>query len=574
MYDLLIKGGTIIDGTGADRYVGDVAIKGGKIVEVGQNVDSAAHEIIEADGLLVTPGWVDIHTHYDGQATWDPLLTPSFWHGVTTVVMGNCGVGFAPVAPDKKDWLIGLMEGVEDIPNAALAEGLSWGWETFPDYLNTLESLPHAIDLGSQIAHGPVRAYVMGERGASNEPATETDIVNMSRIVREGLDAGALGFSTSRTMLHLAVDGEPVPGTFACQNELLGLANAVREAGHGIIESAPAGISGDDLLAPEKEMDWMRKISQQSGVPITFLFAQNNEDPDSWRRMLRECEKAAEAGAKIYPQVFGRPTNLLFSFQGNNPFFRYPSYESLVDMSHNQRMAQLSQATVREKLIHEADPNDDAFSDFVQNGWGAMYELGNPMDFEPEPSCSVAEISKREGRTTKEVAYDLMMKNNGCNFLFFAGINYTYGNHDCLHEMIAHPLSVLGGSDGGAHCTYICDASVPTFMLTHWGRDRKRGPRFPLEWLVKKQTLDTARVFSLNDRGLLKPGLKADINIIDFDQLEVKIPTMEYDLPSGAPRLMTTAAGYEATVVSGTVVQRHGKETGERPGKLVRGGRI
>ena len=573
MHDLLIKGGTVIDGTGTSAYTADVAIVDGKISEVGR-ITSAAREKIDADGLLVTPGWVDIHTHYDGQATWDQLITPSFWHGVTTVVMGNCGVGFAPAAPDKHDWLIGLMEGVEDIPNAALSEGISWGWESFPEYLDALDQVPHAIDVGSQIAHGPIRAYVMGERGAQNEPATEKDIAEISAIALEGLKAGALGVSTSRTMMHLAIDGEPVPGTFATEKELLGLANAVRKAGHGIVESAPAGITGDDLLAPEKEMAWMKKVSLEAGVPITFLFAQNNVEPDAWRVMLAECEQANAAGARIYPQVFGRQTNLLFSFQGNNPFFRYPSYLSLIDLPQSERVARLSDPELRKRIISEIDPNDDAFTAFVQDGWNATYELGEPMDFEPHPDLCIASIAKREGSDPKAVAYDLMLQRNGCNFLFFSGINYTYGNHDCLREMIAHPLSVLGGSDGGAHCTYICDASVPTFMLTHWTRDRKRGERFPIEWVIKKQTQDPARVFGLVDRGVVAPGFKADINLINYDELQIHTPVMVNDLPSGAPRLMTTAAGYEATIVSGTVVQRKCKETGARPGRVIRGGKL
>ena len=573
MLDLLIKGGTVVDGTGSKGYTADVAIADGVILEVGRIKDSA-RKTINADGLLVTPGWVDVHTHYDGQATWDQLITPSFWHGVTTVVMGNCGVGFAPVAPDKHEWLIGLMEGVEDIPHAALSEGISWGWESFPEYLDALEKIPHAIDVGSQIAHGPIRAYVMGERGAKNEPATEQDIAEMSAIALEGLKAGALGISTSRTMMHLAIDGEPVPGTFATEQELLGLANAIKKAGHGIVESAPAGITGDDLLAPEKEIAWMEKVSVEVGVPITFLFAQNNVEPEAWRVMLTECDRANAAGARIYPQVFGRQTNLLFSFQGNNPFFRYPSYQSLIDLPQAERVARLSNLELRNRIISETDPNDDAFTKFVQNSWDTTYELGEPMDFEPHPEFSIESIAKREKRDPKAVAYDLMLKRDGSNFLFFSGINYSYGNHDCLREMIAHPRSVLGGSDGGAHCTYICDASVPTFMLTHWTRDRTRGERFPIEWVIKKQSRDPARIFGLTDRGVISPGFKADLNLINYGELKIHTPFMVHDLPSGAPRLMTTADGYEATIVSGTVVQRRSEETGERPGRVIRGGRI
>ncbi|MEQ8248761.1 MAG: amidohydrolase family protein [Alphaproteobacteria bacterium] len=570
MYDLLIKGGTVVDGTGTDARTADVAVTDGKIAEVGK-ISGTAKRTVDADGLLVTPGWVDIHTHYDGQVTWDPLLTPSFWQGVTTAVMGNCGVGFAPARPDGHDWLIGLMEGVEDIPGAALAAGVKWDWETFPEYLDAVERHPHAIDVGCQIAHGPLRAYVMGERGARNEPATPADIEEMARVVTDALHAGALGFTTSRTLLHLAVDGEPVPGTWAREEELMAMGHAIAAAGHGIFELAPAGISGDDLIAPAKEMAWMRKVAAETGVPVTFLFGQNNKAPDAWREMLKECEAAAAAGARVYPQVFGRPTTLLFSFQGPNQFIRFPTYAALNTLPPAEKLARLRDPEIRAKILGEADPVDDALADMIQDAWAETYVMGDDFDFEPPTSQTVLAIAKREGSDPRAVAYDEMLRNDGTNYLMFCGLNYSQGSLDALHEQLTHPLSIIGGGDGGAHVSYICDANVPTFLMTHWARDRSRGPRIPLETVVKKLTSETATLYGLHDRGVLATGMKADINLIDFDRLHASKPFMVNDLPTGAQRLMATAEGYVKTFVSGRVVQENGAETGARPGKLVRG---
>ena len=570
MHDLVIKGGTIVDGSGEAKRTGDVAVADGVIVEVGK-VTAEARQTIDADGLLVTPGWVDIHTHYDGQVTWDPLLTPSFWQGVTTAVMGNCGVGFAPAAPEQREWLIGLMEGVEDIPGAALAAGVQWDWETFPEYLDAVERHLHAIDVGCQIAHGPVRAYVMGERGAKNEPATPDDISEMARVVTEGLKAGALGFTTSRTLLHLAIDGEPVPGTWAREDELMALGHAIAAAGHGIFELAPAGISGDDLIAPEKEMAWMRKVAAETGVPITFLFGQNNKAPDAWRVMLKECEAAAAAGAPVYPQVFGRPTTLLFSFQGPNQFVRFPTYAALDRLPPAEKLARLRNPDVRTKILAETDPIEDAFADMVQDAWAETYVMGDDFDFEPPRSQTVKAIAEREGRDPRAVAYDEMLRSDGTNYLMFCGMNYAHASLDALHEQLTHPLSIIGGGDGGAHVSYICDANVPTFLMTHWARDRTRGPRISLEATVKKLTSETANLYGLTDRGLIAPGKKADFNVIDFERLNAPKPFMVNDLPTGAQRLMATAEGYVKTIVSGEVVQENGTETGARPGKLIRG---
>ncbi|MCZ6569897.1 MAG: amidohydrolase family protein [Deltaproteobacteria bacterium] len=570
MHDLVIKGGTIVDGTGAPARTGDIAIEDGRIQEVGA-VNGAARETIDADGLLVTPGWVDIHTHYDGQATWDPLLTPSCWHGVTTVVMGNCGVGFAPVRPDKHDWLIGLMEGVEDIPGSALAEGIRWSWETFPEYLDALESFPRALDIGTQVPHGPVRGYVMGERGAKNEPATPDDIDAMAGIVKEGIQAGALGFSTSRTIFHRAVDGEPVPGTFAAEEELLGIGRALGELGAGLCELAPAGVMGEDLAAPEKEVAWMRKLSAAIGRPVTFALAQHNVEPDQWRKLLDLSDQAAEEGAQLVPQVGSRPTMLLIGHQTFHPFMDKPSYKAIADLPLAQRVEQLRRPDVRTRILSEKPVDEDPMMFLIHSGLEKIFPLGDPPNYEPAPEASISAIAKREGRTAYEVLYDLMLELEGRQLLMLALLGYSHGNLEAIRAMLEHPRSAFGLGDGGAHCGAICDASMTTFLLTHWVRDRERGPRLPLEWAVRKMTHDTARLYGLNDRGVLAPGRKADLNLIDFERLQLRLPHMVFDLPSGARRLIQEAEGYVATLVSGQVILREGEDSGARPGRLIRG---
>ncbi len=571
MHDTVIRGATVVDGSGRDRFTADIAIDDGLVCEVGR-VGGRGREEIAADGLLATPGWVDIHTHYDGQVSWDPLLTPSFWHGVTTVVMGNCGVGFAPVAPERRDWLIGLMEGVEDIPGTALSEGIDWEWESFPQYLDAIDAKPHAIDFGAQIAHGAVRAYVMGERGARNEAANPEDIQAMAALVQESLEAGALGFSTSRTLVHIAVDGEPVPGTFAAEDELRAFAEVIGRLGHGILEVAPAGVAGEDASAPAKEMAWMRKLSSQTGCPITFLLGQTNDDPEAWRNMLALVDEASRDGARVYPQVFGRPTNILFTFAGLCPFSRYPSFLPLMEMDADQRLVHLRDPQFKARILAEEDPNQDVFSMILADPWDKVFVLGDPVDYEPDPQNSVATLARARGLTPKELAYDSMLDEDGNGMLYWALLGYCDGNLDPQREMLVHPSSVLGAGDGGAHCRAICDAGVPTFMLSHWARDRHRGRKLPLEWLGKKQTSDTARPFGMHDRGLIAAGMKADINLIDFDRLRPGRPELVNDLPANAARLMQKAQGYVRTIVSGQTVAEQGEETGRRPGRLVRGG--
>ncbi len=574
MHDLILRGGTLVDGTGSPPRTADVAVDGDRITEVGHLHREAARQEIDADGLLVTPGFVDMHTHYDGQATWDPLLSPSCWHGVTTVVMGNCGVGFAPVQPGREEWLIQLMEGVEDIPGTALAEGIAWAWESFPEYLDALERMPRALDIGTQVPHGAVRAYVMGERGARNEPATPQDIEAMAAIVLEGLEAGALGFSSSRTVVHRAVDGEPVPGTFAAEDELFGIGRALAHAGHGVFEVAPAGVMGEDLLAPAKEVDWMRRLSAEIGRPVTFALAQHNQAPEQWRELLCLAQEATAEGAVLRPQVMGRPTSLLVGWQTQiHPFRSRPSYRALADLAFEERMQRLRDPHVRAAILAEAEPERQA-SRIVSTGLDRIYPLGEPPDYEPAPDRSVAAIAAAEGRSAEEVLYDLMMGRDGRELLMMALLGYSDGNLDAMREMLLHPNAALGLSDGGAHCGAICDASLPTFMLAHWARDRGPGRTLDVSLVVRKMTYETARTYGLGDRGVVAPAMKADLNVIDFDRLNLRLPRLVFDLPGGARRLVQDAEGYLATFVSGVQTMAHGEETGTRPGRLVRGNHL
>jgi N-acyl-D-amino-acid deacylase len=569
MHDLVIRGGTVVDGTGAPGVRADVAVDDGSVTLVGQ-VEAQGRTEIDATGRLVTPGFVDVHTHYDGQVTWDPLLTPSIWHGVTTVVMGNCGVGFAPAKPDEHEWLIGLMEGVEDIPGAALSEGIRWGWETFPEFLDFLDTQTLAIDIGTQVPHGAVRGYVMGERGAHNEPATPDDIEAMARIVREGIEAGALGVSTSRTIAHRAIDGEPVPGTYAAEDELFALGRALRDAGAGVFELAPAGVMGEDLAASEKEMDWMRRLSRETGRPVTFALLQHDFDPDQWKKMLDLATEAYDEGVPIRPQVAGRPLGLLLGLQTFHPLHRRPSYAPLDDLPLDEKVAAMRDPELRARILAESPDPDDRMA-FIGMGLDRIFKLGEPPDYEPAPDQSIAAIADRAGRDPSEYLYDLLLENDGRELLLRPLLGYSNFTQDPIREMVLHPATALGLGDGGAHVGAICDASIETYMLTHWVRDRSRGERLPVELVVRKMTSDTASLYGLEDRGVVKPGYRADLNIIDLDGLVLHRPEMVYDLPGGARRLLQTADGYDATIVAGEVVMRNGVDTGARPGKLVRG---
>ncbi len=567
MHDLVIRGGTLVDGTGSPARTGDVAIDDGVITEAGVKAGAARHEI-DADGLLVTPGWVDIHTHYDGQATWDPYVTPSSWHGVTTIVMGNCGVGFAPAAPDKHEWLIQLMEGVEDIPGTALSEGIQWAWESFPEYLDALERMPRAIDIGAQVPHGPVRAYVMGERGAKNEKATPEEIERMAAIVEEGIAAGALGFTTSRTLLHRAKDGEPVPGTFAGEEELLGIGRVLGRAPHAVFEVA------SDLAPEGREISWMQKLSSETGRPVTFALLQNDRDPTQWERLLDATDRVNAEGAFVVPQISGRPTGLLLGLQSTvHPFITHSAYREIAHLPLLERVKRMREPQVRQRILSERIEHRSPVAAMMLQAFHKLFPLGDPPDYEPAPEKSVLAMAEREGRTPEEVTYDLLLQRDGKELLYLPFLNYSDGHFDPIREMLMHPRTVLGLSDGGAHCGLICDASMPTFMLTHWVRDRSRGDRLPLEDIVRIQTRNTADLFGLRDRGELSPGMKADVNVIDFEGLGIEAPEMVFDLPAKGRRLIQRSYGYRATIVSGEVTYRDGEPTGTLPGKLVRGAR-
>jgi N-acyl-D-amino-acid deacylase len=580
VHDLVVRAGTVVDGSGQPRRTADVAIDDGVVVEVGR-VDTTGRREIDADGLLVTPGFVDIHTHYDGQATWDPHLTPSCWHGVTTAVAGNCGVGFAPARRDRHDWLIGLMEGVEDIPGTALAEGMSWDWETFPEYLDALERMPRAIDIGTHVPHGAVRAYVMGERGARNESATEADIVAMGAIVREGLEAGGLGFSTSRTIGHRAIDGEPVPGTFAARDELFGIGAAMAAADLGVFELVPTGTgaeaSGDPAESSDQELEWMLEFARTLGRPLTFLVMQSTDEPDRWRHQFDRVRDARAEGVPIYPQVASRCFGMLVGHQSRaNPFLGRPTFDRLATLPLDARIVELRDPETRRRILEEHPQNPTPGTLDANLGprmFERLFALGDPVDYEPPADQSVAAIARREGRSAEEVAYDLMLGAGGRELLLYPLLNYGDFSYDGVYEMLNDPMTVQGLGDGGAHCGIVCDASMTTFMLTHWVRDRTRGPRVGLEYAVHRLTAATADLYGLNDRGRLAPGYRADLNLIDLEHLALPRPELVRDLPAGAGRMVQRSTGYVATIVAGETVVDAGVLTDARPGALIRGAR-
>jgi N-acyl-D-amino-acid deacylase len=569
MHDLVIRGGTLIDGTGAPARTADVAVEGGRIVEVGR-VSGAARRTFDADGLAVTPGFVDIHTHYDGQATWDPQLAPSCWHGVTTLVMGNCGVGFAPVKPDQHAFLIELMEGVEDIPGTALHEGIQWEWETFPQYLDALARRRFAMDVATQVPHGAVRAYVMGERGAKNEPATPEDIAAMAALVREGVAAGALGFSTSRTIAHRAITGEPVPGTFAAEDELFGIGRAMGSLGRGIFEVAGAGSAGEDVAAPKAELDWMRRLSAEIRRPVTFALLQVDAAPGLWRELLELSEAAARDGAQVFPQVAGRPFGMLVGHQTKiHPFALRPSFDALAALPFDERIRRLRDAETKRRILAEGRT---APRSMLLSILHKFFPMGDPPRYEPTREESIAGIAEREGRDAEELLYDRMLAREGRELFLVPVLNYSEGSCDPIREMMLHPFAALGLGDGGAHCGIICDASIQTFVLTHWVRDRTRGPRLPVELAVRRMSRDTAALYGFADRGTIEPGRRADLNVIDLAALRLEPPQMVQDLPAGGQRFMQRARGYRATFVAGEQTIDRDEPTGALPGRLVRGG--
>jgi len=570
MYDLVIRNATIVDGTGRPAYTGDLAVSAGRIAAVGE-VSGAGRREIDAAGKLLTPGWVDVHSHMDGQATWDPLCSPAANHGITTLVMGNCGIGFAPCepSPEAHDRLIAVVEDVEDIPGAALHEGVQWNWESFPEYLDTVARFPRAIDVGAQVPHCAVRTYVMGERGTHNEPATPDDVARMAAIVREGIEAGALGFTTSRTELHTTREGEAMPGTYADEAELLGIGRVIGELGG-------KGIFGlvSDFGDWEKEMDWMKRLSLDNGCQINFvLFFREEGDWDRVLQQLDYVRRANAEGARLVPHVGARPVNILLSWDGTiNPFSFHSNYAPLSIMNREQRLAELRKPGVRAAILAEPLPlMGDAFMDTIIGGYDKLYELGDPPDYEPAPQDSIAARAALAGVTPQEYCFDLMMKNDGRNVVYFPCFGYGANDLSRQTALLEDDTTVLSLADTGAHCGVLCDASVPTQMLSYYARDRSRGHRLPLEQVVKMQTHDTARCVGLEDRGTLEVGMKADLNIIDFDALQLEAPQIVFDLPAGGRRMFQGARGYVATIVSGEVIMENGRYTGAVPGRLIRG---
>jgi N-acyl-D-aspartate/D-glutamate deacylase len=570
MHDIVIRGGTIIDGTGKAAFSGDVAIAGDRIVGVGGKQGPARRDI-DAAGLLVTPGWVDVHTHYDGQAMWDPLLAPSCWHGVTTVMFGNCGVGFAPVKKHQRQTLMDLMEGVEEIPNPVLAAGLNWEWESFPEYMDELERRPRAIDIAAQIAHLPLRVYVMGDRAVRREPATPDDIAEMRRLTIEALRCGAFGFTTSRTDSHKSPDGELVPSRDADDLELLGIGSALGVTGTGAF-----GMNSD-FDDEEYELRWMRKLAKETGRPVWFLLTDRYSDPQRWRRLMKAVHEARAQGLPLTAQMAGRPIGVMMGIgTALNPFTVRPSYKQLESLPIEEQRRRLRDPEMRRKILADQPSAAEIaklaqFRQVVAQRFDKFFIMGNPPDYEPGPEKSVAAIAQREGRSPEEVAYDYMIEEG--QYLYFPVVNYATGDHGPIFEMLNDPACLLGLSDGGAHCTSIIDAGMPSYMLAHWGRDRARGPTLPLERLVQRQTSETSEFFGLNDRGRLAPGLRADVNVIDFDALKLHKPELVHDMPANGRRFVQRVEGYETTLVAGLPIFERGQHTGAMPGRLVRAGR-
>jgi N-acyl-D-amino-acid deacylase len=567
-YDLVIRNGTIVDGTGAPRFTGDVAIRDGLIAAVGK-VQGSGIEEIDAGGRVVAPGWVDIHTHYDGQATWDAEMAPSSWHGVTTAVMGNCGVGFAPAKPDRHEWLISLMEGVEDIPGTALAEGMKWNWETFPEYLDALEAMPRSIDVGTHVPHGAVRAYVLGDREQPGAIPTGEDVAQMSKIVEDGIRAGALGFSTSRTILHKSVDGELVPGTTATAEELIAIGRAMGRVGHGVFEMA------SDLKREWNEFEWMGALSRETGLPVTFAALQSIAKELPLAEQIGEMRKQNATGANIVAQIALRGNGIIMAWQGTvHPFRFKPAWVEIAELPWDQQLARLKDPAFKARMMAEANvfPESDVADllRIVAGGWFIQFEMDADFNYEPTPAESILARAAAAGVSGEEYAYDLLMKDEGKGFIYFPILNYADGNLDFLEALQADDDTVNSLSDGGAHCGTICDAASPTFMLQHWVRDRARGT-ITLEHAVQRQCRDTARLYGLEDRGVLAPGYLADINVIDLDAIKLGKPWLAFDLPAGGKRLLQKADGYVATIKSGTVTFRDGQWTGATPGGLIRG---
>jgi N-acyl-D-aspartate/D-glutamate deacylase len=564
-FDLVIRDGQVVDGTGAPGVEADVAVLDGAIAAVGQFTGSGVNEI-DARGRLVTPGFVDIHTHYDGQATWSERMQPSSLHGVTTVVMGNCGVGFAPCRPDDHERLIRLMEGVEDIPFPVLTAGLPWNWQHFPDYLDALAERRFDIDVGAQLPHAALRVYVMGERGADREPANESDIAQMAGVAERAIRAGALGFTTSRTLNHRTSDGQPTPTLRASEQELTGIALGLAAADGGVLQFV------SDFAEPEAEFNMLRRIAERSGRPLSFSLTQHARVPTQWQKLLGWLSEANAAGLTMKAQVCGRPVGILFGLELTlHPFLFHPSYRGIAKKPLAERLHALRDPAFRAKLLTEHTTAERGFIAHMSQLWSQMFLMGEQPDYEQPPERTLAALAAASGTTPEAIALEHLLANDGRGMLYLPFLNYADGSLDPSYDMLKHPHTIPGLSDGGAHVGMICDGSFPTSNLTHWTRDRTRGPKLALEHIVQLQTRATAEAVGLYDRGLLKPGYRADINVIDYDRLELATPEVRYDLPAGGRRLMQAARGYSATIVAGHITYRDGEATGTLPGRLIRG---
>ncbi|WP_375397333.1 amidohydrolase family protein [uncultured Sphingomonas sp.] len=584
MHDMIIRGGTIVDGTGAAPFAGDVAIDNGLIVAVGAKLEGEARETIDAGGAIVTPGFIDIHTHYDGQFIWDQQLEPSFSNGVTTAIAGNCGVGFAPADPQYRTRLVEMMEGVEDIPGIVLDEGLDWNWRSFPDYLDRLDANAYTMDVAAHLAHAPLRVAVMGERAISHEPATDADLAEMQRIVREAMDAGAVGVSGSRILEHKSSKGEFVPGTFAEDRELIAIAEAMGETGKGVFQIVPLGCSGDTVgtqIPTEERLGEharFERIAEAAGRPVTYLLHSHNHAPDEWRTMIAASEAANDRGLDIHPQVAARGVGLLLALDGYHIFQPRPSYMAIAHLPRAERAAAMRDPERRRAILSEAAvPPEQApslrihgLAERFRQVLDRYYVMKPPLDYEPGPEQRLDVIAEATGRTMEEVLYDTFSEGNGGNMAADFAMNYTGGSLDSVRDMLAHPDTVSGLGDGGAHLLMICDAAMTTFHLSFWSRDRKRGPTLPLETMVAKLTGASAALYGLADRGTIAVGKRADINVIDFDRIDNEMPEMVFDLPLGSGRMVQGARGYRATIVKGVVTRRDDQDTGARPGRLLR----
>lgn len=585
MADYLIKGGLVVDGNGGEPMLAEVLIKDGKIDAVisaneavaGKSIEMIGVETIDASGCIVTPGFVDPHTHYDGQATWDDRLAPSADHGVTTVVMGNCGVGFAPVRPDERDFLIELMEGVEDIPGSALADGIDWAWESFPEYLDALDNKARALDVVAQIPHGALRTYVLGQANNLNAPATAEQIQQMAALTQQAIEAGAFAFSTNRIAMHTSTDGESVPGTFAEKEEVLAIIKAMQDGGANLLQVVPEGLMGENPTAFQAEVQLYKELSLETGCSIVFTLSQNNVQTTLWKDMLEEISQANKAGAKLYATTGNRPGGMLMSWDTFNIFMDRPSYLAVAHLPLTERVKALQDPERREKILNEEiqSPLLKNGAQVVRDALNAIFPCKDQQIFEPDPAQSLAARLLESNDTAEGVLYDAMCEvvlgdEGRPGFLHVYMGNYADGDLNAVYEMMMHPNVVVGAADGGAHVNVICDASYTTFMLQHWVRDRQRGDKLPLEIAIQMLTKTPADLYGLHDRGVIEVGKKADINVIALNDLSLQMPYVANDLPTGAPRLLQRAEGYIVTLVAGQITNRNGHDTGARPGKLVR----